>query len=365
MEGTVSTPDLPWAEAREDGSSVILEDRSASQLHSKGYYGVFGPRGSLTLNRTETLYLVEVGRLRVRSAPEGKELSFREMLHTAEEAESGFEIPYLVYRDLRQRGYVVKSGIPGIDYGVLPRGGTYPSTPSLYWVKAISERSPFRLPDLVALLDQAQGARRKVLLGVVDEESDLTYYLARFVQPKGRHMAASGEREIEGMLLADRVTVFDKGAVELLGTTEAYGSRIGERLELSLVEAAYLVGEGKLSLVDGRTLRPLSRKTFLTRASAIEKGLENLQHTYSDLRRNGLVPKTGFKYGAHFRAYEAEPSATHAKYLVHSVPPSFASSWPELSRAIRLAHGVKKSFLLSWRDEEDSQRYLNLQRIRP
>jgi tRNA-intron endonuclease len=84
---------------------------------------------------------------------------------------------------------------------------------------------------------------------------------------------------------------------------------------------------------------------------------------YEDLTARGVIPKTGFKYGSHFRAYEGDPEAHHAKYLVHVVPKGHRGAWPEISRAVRLAHGVKKQILFG--EIGDEVRYVKLERVRP
>ena len=66
---------------------------------------------------------------------------------------------------------------------------------------------------------------------------------------------------------------------------------------------------------------------------------------YSDLRERGLVVKTGFKYGTHFRVYQTSPDDSHARYLVHAVTEDGLRMWPEISRTVRLSGGVKKEIL--------------------
>src|SRR3990172_8366876 len=78
------------------------------------------------------------------------------------------------------------------------------------------------------------------------------------------------------------------------------------------------------------------------------------------MKKRGIVAKTGFKYGSHFRAYEGDPERTHAKYLVHALPATYRGMWPEVIRAVRLAHGVKKQLLLGAGGEE-IVRYIRLQ----
>ncbi len=85
--------------------------------------------------------------------------------------------------------------------------------------------------------------------------------------------------------------------------------------------------------------------------------------TYHDLKKRGLVVKTGFKYGAHFRVYEKSPDDCHARYLVHAVPASKVTMWPEISRTVRLSGGVKKDILFS--RIGDSIQYLEFKWFRP
>src|SRR4030043_320965 len=123
------------------GTSVIVEDQSeASTIHNKGYYGVPQPGGSLKLDLMEAIYLVESARLAV--AAEGQKRPAGDLIRLAHKNSEGFEIRYLVYRELRQRGYVVKLGQPPLDFRVFPRGGSPNKTPSKWWVAAISEGRP-------------------------------------------------------------------------------------------------------------------------------------------------------------------------------------------------------------------------------
>ena len=85
---------------------------------------------------------------------------------------------------------------------------------------------------------------------------------------------------------------------------------------------------------------------------------------YKDLREKGLVVKTGFKYGTHFRVYDRDPGSNHARFLVHAVPRDLETSWPELSRAVRLAHGVRKEMVFGAADSRGVE-YLRMRRIRP
>ncbi|MGQ9587599.1 MAG: tRNA-intron lyase [Thermoplasmata archaeon] len=345
------------------GTEVLVEDQSeASQIYNKGYYGVPQTGGSLKLDLMEAVYLVESERLEVKS--NGKTMSAGDLLRLAHRISPGFEIRYLVYRELRQRGYIVKLGQPPLDFRLFPRGGSPNKTPSKWWVSAISERSAFDLGRLLEDLDRTADVRKRLLLAVVDEESDVTYYEVRRVTPKGKLGAVDLSKSVEGILMADRVLVADKDQAPGLHEGHFFGKSIGRTLQLSLIEAAFLVELGALKLRDAKTNRAVALAALKKRARALQPDFDLRLDAFKDMKGRGLVVKTGFKYGSHFRAYEGDPGKQHARYLVHAVPEGYTAMWPEVSRAVRLAHGVKKEILLG-RVSQKEVEYVNLSRYRP
>jgi tRNA-intron endonuclease len=345
------------------GTQVIVQDQSeASQIHNKGYYGVPQSGGPLKLDLMEAIYLVESGRLEVEA--DGGKKDAGQLMRIAHKNFEGFEIRYLVYRELRSRGYVVKLGQPPLDFRVFPRGGTPNKTPSKWWVAAISERRTFDLSRLLEDLDRTNDVRKKLLLAVVDEESDVTYYDVKRVLPKGRVGAVAIGSGIDGLLMADRVLVADKDDAEALHGSQFFGKMIGPTLQLSLIEAAFLMDIGVLKLTDSKTNRPVTSAALKKRARSLQPDFDLRLDAFKDMKGKGLIVKTGFKYGSHFRAYEGDPAKQHARYLVHAVPREFKTMWPEVSRAVRLAHGVKKEILLG-RVSEKEVEYVSISRYRP
>jgi tRNA-intron endonuclease len=344
-------------------SDVVVDDPTeASQIYNKGYYGVPQSGGALKLGLMEATYLVDCGRLEVES--KGKTLGAGDLLRLAHRSSEGFEIRYLVYRELRQRGYVVKMGQPPLDFRVFPRGGSPNKTSSKWWVAAISERSTFDLGDLLDNLDRASEIRKKLLLAVVDEESDVTYYEVGRITPEGRLGKFDAERKAEGVVMADRVTVAETEAISLLHDEHHLGKKIGQILQLSLIEAVFLAELSALKIRDGKTNRVVGLESLKRRARKLQPDFSIRLSAFKDLKERGLIVKTGFKYGSHFRAYESDPDKNHAKYLVHAVPEHYKAMWPEVSRAVRLAHGVRKDILLG-RVAGKRVEYVCLARYRP
>jgi tRNA-intron endonuclease, archaea type len=347
-----------------DGTARVADPAEAASVYAKGFFGTLRPEGRLDLDRYEAVYLAEMERVALEG-PGGRPLGWASVFRRAVRADPGFAVRYLVYRDLRQRGYVVRATPPPVAFSVLPRGGILHKTPSRFWVEALSERVPFDLARLFDLADRAQSAKKLLWLALVDEESDLTYYRVRRTDPNGALAPSPLPAATEGWLSDDRVTVHDPVATEALGRALAYGSRVGHRLELSLIEASYLVDTGQLTLRDAKSGRPVSADRLERRGRRLDPRFAERRAAYRELRGRRLVVKTGFKYGAHFRAYPRNPEHSHARYLVQAVPATHRSAWPEVAGGVRVAQGVRKEFVIAGVADEQAVRFLSLERIRP
>jgi len=348
----------------EDGTARFDDPAEGGQVYGKGFFGTPVSGGGLTLDRYESVYLAEMGRVDLRGTA-GRAVRWPTVFRRAVRADPGFAVRYLVYRDLRQRGYVVRASPPPVAFTVLPRGGTLHKTPSRYWVEAISERVPFDLARLFDLAERAQSAKKLLLLGLVDEESDLTYYRVRRPTPTGALPTRPLATPAEGWLSEDRVTVHEAVSATELGKELAYGSRVGDRLELSLLEAAYLCSTGQLSVRDSKSGRPVPLERLERRARRLDPLFFERLAAYRELRGRALVVKTGFKYGAHFRAYPRSPEHSHARYLVQAAPATHISSWIEVAGGVRVAQGVRKEFLVAGVHPDARVRFLSLERVRP
>jgi tRNA-intron endonuclease len=342
--------------------SVLVHDqREASQIYNKGYFGYPVSGGGLELDLIEALYLLESGRLEV--VADDRPLTFPELTTIVAKAMDDFEVRYIVYRDIRQRGFVVKADYSDFDYRVYPRGGTPSNSQTKYWISAISERAAFDFEYYFKQVEATERTRKELLFGVVDEEGDLTYYSVNRARPKGQ-LPPPADGTVEGTLLHDRVFVFDEAQAALVKEIGHYGKDMGKVMQLSLIESCYLMDKGILTMRNVSTGKKLTLNGVMARGKKMQYEFELRLKAYSDLRDKGMVVKTGFKYGSHFRVYEGDPAKDHARYLVHAVPWDYRTMWPEMSRAVRLAHGVKKEILFA-RVSDERIEYMRLRRVRP
>ena len=345
------------------GEKVVVTG-TEEEVFGKGYRR---KKGRLELSLEEAAFLLETGRLQI------KQLNFEEFLERALSVSPRFGVRYLVYRDLKDRGYAVQPagggggrgggrGGGGVGFWLYPRGAKPGEKPAKYFIRIFSELDFLALSELGELLALAENMRKESILAVVDAESDVTYYElkeAKFEGLQGEKKAGKRERgeeeeeqEVEQeeeqgkeekkkakvSLLGDRVVLLDSGLAESLYKKHFYGKLTKEkRLLLSFVEATYLSKAGLLET---------SFKQFVEHATAVESDFLEKYAVYEDLRANGLVVKTGFKFGSHFRVYKAGEKK-HSSYLIHVLPKEHIFSLPELSRAVRLAHGVRKRMIFA------------------
>jgi tRNA-intron endonuclease len=95
---------------------------------------------------------------------------------------------------------------------------------------------------------------------------------------------------------------------------------------------------------------------------------------YTTLRDRGVVPKTGFKFGADFRTYaevESVENLGHSELLVRVLPAGHAFAPRDLALDVRLAHGVRKEMMFALVDgagdgaDSPSIEWLRVQRLTP
>ncbi|MDD3492926.1 MAG: tRNA-intron lyase [Candidatus Thermoplasmatota archaeon] len=335
------------------GDAVVVGEQSeASKIYNKGYFGTM-QGGKLRLHLIEAAFLVEVERLVVEHR--GEPVSLHDLMNYGLTVDANFEITYLVFRDLRQRGYVAKIDPEGLN--LYPRGGAPHSHQPIYLVQALSERAPFSMAAVLQHIRDMQS--RKLMLGVADEEGDLTYYYAKFFRMRGSQEEPHAYHG-EITLLGDRSMVWDTGLARRLQDHYVGRDFGGGVMQLSLMETAYLLEKGARVLRNGQLL---TLEEFLAYAQTIQPDIARRLRAYQDLRGRGLVPKTGFKFGSHFRVYREELGEGHAPYLVHVVPDHYTSTWTEISRAVRLANSVRKQMIFAVTGEEVE--YVRLKRMTP
>ncbi|MBI2084973.1 MAG: tRNA-intron lyase [Candidatus Aenigmarchaeota archaeon] len=175
---------------------------------------------------------------------------------------------------------------------------------------------------------------------------------------------------LRGELIENRVMVFSHPLLNEF-FERGYGKFAENRLELSFVEALYLVDKGKLVVTSKN--KKTNFEELIKLANETDREIHTTYVVYKDLRERGLTIKTGYKFGCHFRVYERgvkikrgpKEAHEHTKWIVHAVAEDYTCSFPELSRAVRLAHNIRAKMLWAIVDQENDVTYYQILRIKP
>jgi tRNA-intron endonuclease len=156
-----------------DKGVIVTEQSSIDALSSRGY-GTMENK-VFTLTFYESLYLLDKGMLEIK-AEKGKATDFQGLLHCYEAQNENAWVNYLVYRDLRSRGYVVREGFGGgIDFRIYDRG-TYGKDTAPYLVLSTQEGKPLSVNDLAGALQQCQSQKKELTLAVMNRRGEIVYY---------------------------------------------------------------------------------------------------------------------------------------------------------------------------------------------
>ncbi len=164
------------------GNVLVSNPDEANAIYGKGYFGEILKGGKLNLALVEALFLVDRGKLKVL---DGKnELSFDELLKKAKKEDKTIFGQYVAYSDLRDRGYIAKTGYKfGAHFRVYKRGDAPGQAHSVYLVHSIPEYYPMTMTDISRFVRLGHSVKKKMWLAVVDSEGDLTYYQVRRIKP--------------------------------------------------------------------------------------------------------------------------------------------------------------------------------------
>ena len=161
------------------GDLVIIREGNIAKIHEKSHYGNMTEDG-LELSLIEALYLLEKGKLEVNI--DSNDVTIDKLIKLIRG--QGSFTNYIVFKDLRNRGYIVKTGFKyGSEFRLYERGKSPGDGHSNYLVKVASENSKFMMADLSSYVRVAHGVNKKLLFAVVDDENDITYYNVEWTRP--------------------------------------------------------------------------------------------------------------------------------------------------------------------------------------
>jgi tRNA-intron endonuclease len=159
---------------------VRITGKSSVDALSQRGYGT-SENAVFTLTFYEALYLLDKEMIEVNDE-NNEEVSFQSLLQSYEAVNENAWINYLVYRDLRSRGYVVREGFgAGIDFRIYKRG-TYGKDTASYLVLGTQEGKPLAIDDLAEALRHCQSQKKELIIAVMNRRGEIVYYSVSSLQ---------------------------------------------------------------------------------------------------------------------------------------------------------------------------------------
>ena len=152
--------------------TVILEPKLQQQLNQKGYGEM--DQNKLLLKSFESLYLLFTGRLAIFRGK--KNVDFDSFLQICKKQDKDILTKFLVYRDLRNRGYTVKDGLGfGSDFRVYDKPYSSKSS-SKFLVFGLNEGKHEKISNLQKKIEEITKIDKEPIIAVVQRQGEIIYY---------------------------------------------------------------------------------------------------------------------------------------------------------------------------------------------
>ena len=163
------------------GEIISSNSSEAHALYKKSCFGE-PVAGKIQYSLSETLFLVEKNKIEVFSR--NKKISEKELMNKFKRIDKKIQIKYPVFKDLREKGYIVKTALKfGADFRIYDKGHRPGKKHAKWIVFADHESKRLTWHEFSAKNRVAHSTKKNLLLAIVDEEGDITYYEVKWLRP--------------------------------------------------------------------------------------------------------------------------------------------------------------------------------------
>ena len=162
------------------GEGIFSNSSEAFSLYEKSRFGEkIG--GRIEYLMVEALFLIEEKKM--EACLGDKELGFEELLSKVKKKDKRIESKLAVFRDLRKKGYILKTALKfGAEFRVYEKG-VRPGDDHAKWILHIAkENEQLKWHDFTAKNRVAHSTKKNLLIGIIDEERDVSYYQCEWVR---------------------------------------------------------------------------------------------------------------------------------------------------------------------------------------
>lgn len=163
------------------GSNIHSNSSEAFSLYEKSHFGEKS-EGKIRYSFPEAIFLVQKGKMEILS--QNRKVLQKDLMKKIQKFDKRIQIKYPVFKDLREKGYIVKTALKfGADFRVYDRGLRISEVHAKWVVFADSETQKLTWHEFSAKNRVAHSTKKNLLLAIVDEESKVTYYEVKWIKP--------------------------------------------------------------------------------------------------------------------------------------------------------------------------------------
>lgn len=167
-----------------EADKVLTEiSNEARELYDQSRYGTLLDNGKVQLSLIESFYLMDKGKIDIYKS-KNKKFTQEEFVRKARKLEPNFWVKFCVFKDIRNRGYIIKTALKfGADFRVYDRG-VKPGEDHARWIIfPVNEGNTLTWHEFAAKNRVAHSTKKRLLIGVVDEENCVSYWEVRWMRP--------------------------------------------------------------------------------------------------------------------------------------------------------------------------------------
>lgn len=165
---------------------TVWDIASAQQIFREGYYGKplgipkpknFDFEAPLVLDLMEAYYLTKEKKLSIRRSTDHKKVTQKQIEEICQSSYTDFKEKYLVYSQLRKKGYVVTPGIKfGCDFAIYEHGPGIDHAP--YLVNVLKPADVLTATGIVLSGRLATTVKKQFIIAVADSQKGKVDFFA-------------------------------------------------------------------------------------------------------------------------------------------------------------------------------------------
>ncbi|MCK4650329.1 tRNA-intron lyase [Candidatus Pacearchaeota archaeon] len=164
------------------GKQITSNSSEAYALLEKSQFGE-KQNQKIFYSLTEAFFLIEDNKMQIFDFRNNL-LTESQLLKKFQHLDKNFIPKYLTFKDLRKKGYIVKTALKfGAEFRIYEKGKRISESHSKWLCYPIQENQSIKWQDFAAKNRIAHSSKKKLLIAIIDEENQISYYETNWIKP--------------------------------------------------------------------------------------------------------------------------------------------------------------------------------------